>query len=211
MPASEQQGEELDRWKPKTKLGRLVAANEINSMEEALDSGLPLKEVEIVDQLVQLDDEVLDVNMVQRMTDSGRRVKYRTQVVVGNRAGLVGMAEARHEEVGPAIRKAIENAKLNLINVRRGCGSWECGCGEKHSIPLKTTGKSGSSRITIIPAPKGIGLATGETAKKVLELAGIKDAWSSTRGETRTTINFGKATFNALKEASRVRMPEKGE
>ncbi|PTD94299.1 30S ribosomal protein S5 [archaeon SCG-AAA382B04] len=200
--------EELEIWEPKTKLGKLVLEGEIRSMEEALESGLPLKEVEIVDELVQLDDEVLDVNMVQRMTDSGRRVKYRTQVVVGNRAGLVGLAEARHEEVGPAIRKAIENAKLNLIKVRRGCGSWECGCGEKHSIPLKTTGRSGSARITLIPAPKGIGLAAGETAKKVLELAGIQDIWSFTKGETRTTINFGNATYNALKEAAKLRMPK---
>ncbi len=210
MSASKSE-EELEEWEPKTKLGKLVAKGEIRSMEKALNSGLPLKEVEIVNKLVQLDDEVLDVNMVQRMTDSGRRVKYRTQVVVGNRSGLVGIAEARHEEVGPAIRKAIENAKLNLINVRRGCGSWECGCGEKHSIPLKTTGKSGSSRITLIPAPKGIGLAAGETAKRVLELAGIQDIWSFTRGETRTTINFGKATFNALRRASRIRMPEREE
>ncbi|OKY78906.1 MAG: Ribosomal protein S5 [Candidatus Methanohalarchaeum thermophilum] len=201
--------EESEIWEPKTKLGRLVASGEINSMEKALNTGLPLKEVEIVDQLLSLDDEVLDVNMVQRMTDSGRRVKYRTQVVVGNRGGFVGIGQARDEEVGPAIRKAIENAKLNITKVRRGCGSWECGCGEEHSLPLKITGRSGSARVTVIPAPKGIGLAAGDNAKKVLELAGIRDAWSFTKGETRTTINFGEATFNALKKTSEVRFPKR--
>ncbi|OUJ18826.1 Ribosomal protein S5 [Methanonatronarchaeum thermophilum] len=203
------QNQHTEEWIPKTKLGRLVASGEITTIKEALNSGLPLKEVEIIDQLINVEEEVLDVNMVQRMTDSGRRVKFRTQVVVGNRNGYVGLAEAKDEEVGPAIRKAIRNAKLNLIDIRRGCGSWECGCGTNHSIPIKVTGNGGSTRVTLLPAPNGIGLAAGETAKKVLELAGIKDIWSSTKGETRTTINFGKATFDALKKTAMVKMPER--
>ncbi|WGI17215.1 30S ribosomal protein S5 [Methanonatronarchaeum sp. AMET-Sl] len=207
MSAAQKQHKE--EWIPKTKLGRLVASGEITTIKEALNSGLPLKEVEIIDQLINVEEEVLDVNMVQRMTDSGRRVKFRTQVVVGNRNGYVGIAEAKDEEVGPAIRKAITNAKLNLIDIRRGCGSWECGCGTQHSIPIKVTGNAGSTRVTLIPAPNGIGLAVGETAKKVLELAGIKDIWSSTKGETRTTINFGRATFDALKKTAMVKMPER--
>ncbi|MCQ4335022.1 30S ribosomal protein S5, partial [Natronomonas sp. F2-12] len=65
-------------WEPRTRLGRQVADGEITSMQEALQSGLPLKEPELVDQLLPgLEDEVLDINMVQRMTDSGRRVKFR--------------------------------------------------------------------------------------------------------------------------------------
>ena len=128
-------------WEPRTRLGRKVAADEITAMDGALQSGLPLKEPDIVDRLLPgLEDEVLDINMVQRMTDSGRRVKFRCVVVVGYRDGLVGYAEGRDDQVGGAIQKAIDIAKLNIIDVSRGCGSWECGCGRPHTVALRTTG-----------------------------------------------------------------------
>src|SRR3990170_8890078 len=115
-------------WVPNTKLGKLVLKGEITTFDEALATGYPVREPEIVDILLpELEDEVLDVNMVQRMTDSGRRVNFAITVVVGNADGFVGLGRARGREVGPAIRKAIDNAKLNMIEVRRGCGSWECG------------------------------------------------------------------------------------
>ena len=79
--------------------------------------------------LPNLEDEVLDINMVQRMTDSGRRVKFRATVIVGNGDGFVGLGQAKDNQVGPAIRKAIDNAKINMVRVKRGCGSWECACG----------------------------------------------------------------------------------
>lgn len=199
-------------WVPKTRLGKLVAEGKIRTIEEAFDSGLPIKEYQIVDALIpDLVDEVLDINMVQRMTDSGRRVKFRTTVVVGNGNGYVGLAEGKGVQVGPAIRKAIENAKLNLIKVRRGCGSWECGCGLHHTVPSKVEGRAGSLTIVLMPAPRGLGLAAGGPAKKVLEMAGYKDVWSRTEGETRTTINFALATYNALQNTTTVRTPEKQE
>jgi small subunit ribosomal protein S5 len=179
-------------------------------MTEALNSGLPLKEPEVVDQLVpDLQDEVLDINMVQRMTDSGRRVKFRCVVVVGNRDGLVGYAEGRDDQVGGAIQKAIEVGKLNLINVSRGCGSWECGCGRPHTVALRTTGKAGSVEVELQPAPRGLGLAGGETVRHVLELAGIEDIWTRSSGNTRTTVNFAKATFNALRNTAEARVPQR--
>jgi small subunit ribosomal protein S5 len=198
-----------DTWEPKTRLGRLVQDGEIEDMSAALDSGLPLKEPEIVDQLIPgLDDEVLDINMVQRMTDSGRRVKFRCVVVIGNRDGYVGYAEGRDDQVGGAIQKAIEVAKLNIIDVSRGCGSWECGCGRPHTVALRTTGTAGSVEVELIPAPRGLGLAGGETVRHVLELAGIDDIWTRSSGKTRTTVNFAKATFNALRNTAEARVPE---
>jgi small subunit ribosomal protein S5 len=107
--------------------------------------------------------------------------------------------------VGPAIRKAIANAKLNIIEVKQGCGSWECGCGTTHSIPFKVTGKSGSVRVTLVPAPKGIELVASDVIKKILRIAGIKDVWVSTSGETRTKVNSANATFEALKKISMVK------
>ena len=197
-------------WEPRTRLGRKVVDGDIEDMSAALNSGLPLKEPEIVDQLLPgLEDEVLDINMVQRMTDSGRRVKFRCVVAIGNRDGYVGYAEGRDDQVGGAIQKAIEVAKLNIIDVSRGCGSWECGCGRPHTVALKTTGKAGSVEVELIPAPRGLGLAGGETVRHVLELAGIEDIWTRSSGKTRTTVNFAKATFNALRATAEARVPER--
>ncbi|HMK16473.1 MAG TPA: 30S ribosomal protein S5 [Methanomicrobiales archaeon] len=197
---------ETEGWIPLTGLGKMVASGQITSIDQVLESGKPIKEVEIVDAfLPDLTDEVLDISMVQRMTDSGRRVKFRAVVVVGNKNGYIGFGQGKDAQVGNAITKAIKHAKLNVIKVNRGCGSWECGCGLEHSIPVQVTGKSGSVRVTLKPAPQGIGLVTGDIAKKVLSLAGIRDVWGFSSGETRTTINFAKATFNALMQTNMVR------
>ncbi len=197
---------EIEGWIPLTGMGKAVAGGQITSIDQVLESGKPIKEVEIVDTfLPDLVDEVLDITMVQRMTDSGRRVKFRTVVVVGNRNGYIGFGQGKDAQVGNAITKAIKDAKLNIIKVNRGCGSWECGCSLEHSIPVQVTGKAGSVRVTLKPAPQGIGLVTGDIAKKVLALAGIRDVWGFSSGETRTTINFAKATFNALKGTNMVR------
>jgi small subunit ribosomal protein S5 len=200
-------------WNPKTRLGRLVADGEITTMSDALRSRLPLREPEIVDILLpDLADEVLDVNMVQRMTDSGRRVRFAITVVVGNQDGFVGLGRFKGKEVGPAIRAAIDVAKLNIIEVKRGCGSWECGCLTPHSLPFNVEGHAGSVVVAIKPAPRGTGLAVGKIAKSVIKMAGIEDAWGSTKGHTKTTINYSIAAFDALMKTSQVRVtPEQRE
>jgi small subunit ribosomal protein S5 len=195
-------------WEPQTRLGRKVEEGEISDMETALNSGLPLKEPEIVDQLLPgLEDEVLDINMVQRMTDSGRRVKFRCVVAIGNRDGFVGYAEGRDDQVGGAIQKAIGIAKLNIIKVERGSGSWEDRSDRPHSLARRTEGNAGSVTVELIPAPLGLGLAASETVRKVLELAGVENAWTKSFGNTRTTLNLAKATYTALENASQARGP----
>jgi small subunit ribosomal protein S5 len=199
---------ENDEWVPQTKLGKMVQDGQISTMDEAIDSGLPIREAKIVDTLLtDLDDEVLDINMVQRMTDSGRRVKFRATVIVGNGNGYVGFGQAKDGQVGPAIRKAIDTAKINVTRINRGCGSWECGCGLSHTVPTEVEGKAGSVKVVLKPAPRGLGLAAGDTAVKVLEKAGIKDVWTRTEGKTRTTLNFAKATYNALTRTSTIKYP----
>ncbi|MEM3852218.1 MAG: 30S ribosomal protein S5 [Methanomassiliicoccales archaeon] len=196
-------------WVPSTKLGKLVASGEISSISQALASRLPLREVEIVDKLVpDMADEVADVNMVQRMTDSGRRVKFAITCVVGNRDGIIGVGRAKGREVGPTIRAAIANAKLNIIEIKRGCGSWQCGCGTPHTLPFRVEGKAGSVELLLRPAPRGVGLAVGNVAKIVLDLAGIKDAWGFTSGHSKTTLNFTYAAFNALKQTATYKVTE---
>ena len=95
-PAGGQRFKSTDDWVPKTRLGKMVQKGEITSMAEALRTGLQLREPEIVDVLLpDLEDEVLDVNMVQRMTDSGRRVSFTVVTIVGNGDGFVGLAKAK--------------------------------------------------------------------------------------------------------------------
>jgi len=199
-----------EEWEPKTKLGRLVKEGKITSLSEILAEGMPIMEVGIIDHLLpELEEEVIDINLVQRMHKSGRRIRFRATVIVGNGTGFIGLGKAKAKEVGPAIRKAIASAKLNMIEVKQGCGSWECICGASHSVPYKVTGACGSVRVTLMPAPKGIGLVASDLIKKILRVAGIKDAWVSTAGNTRTKVNTSNATFDALRQVSLVKIPTK--
>ncbi|MEM4525654.1 MAG: 30S ribosomal protein S5 [Methanothermobacter sp.] len=201
---------DIEEWEPKTSLGQRVKEGEITSIDEIFEEGLPIMELEIIDALLpDLEEEVIDVNLVQRMHKSGRKVNFRVIVAVGNKDGYVGLGQGKAREVGPAIRKAVDDAKFNIIKIRRGCGDWGCACGREHTIPFRVTGKSGSVRVTLLPAPGGVGLAIGDVGKTILRLAGIEDIWSRTKGQTQTTINFAKATFNALKQLSKIKAAEK--
>lgn len=196
---------EVEEWIPRTGLGRKVKEGEITSLSQIFESGKRPREVGIVNALVpDMEEEVLSVNLVQRMHRSGRRLSFRVTAAVGNGDGIIGIAHTSGGEVGPSIRKAINAAKLQVIEIRRGCGSWECGCGRPHSIPFEVTGQSGSVRITLKPAPRGLGLAASEIPQTILRLAGIEDIWTSSKGQTRTTINFALATFDALKRTSEI-------
>jgi small subunit ribosomal protein S5 len=195
-------------WVPKTELGRRVYSDEVTTMSQALATGLPLREPQIVDKLLPgLHDEVLDVNMVQRMTDSGRRFKFAVTVVVGNGDGYVGLGRAKGREVGPTIRRAIDRAKLEIVEVYRGDGSWECGCGRAHSLPFQIRARVGSVVVTLRPAPRGVGLAVGNVAKPILRFAGITDAWGFTDGHTKTTVNYAQAAYQALVALSQLKVP----
>jgi len=195
-----------EEWEPKTNLGHMVKEGTITDIDEIFEKGLPIMELEIVDTLLpDLEEEVMDVNLVQRMHKSGRKVNFRVIVSVGNKNGYVGLGQGKAKEVGPAIRKAVDDAKYNIIKVRRGCGDWGCICGREHTVPFKVSGKSGSVRVTLIPAPGGVGLAVGDVGKTILGLAGIDDVWSNTMGQTQTTINFASAVFDALKNLSKVK------
>ncbi|MFW9826905.1 MAG: 30S ribosomal protein S5 [Candidatus Thorarchaeota archaeon] len=189
-----------EEWIPKTKLGELVQQGLI-TLDKIFQNNLVVKEKEIVDILLpQLREDVITIKMIQKMTASGQRSRFKAVVIVGA-DGFLGVGASKSKEVGPAIRKAIDKAKLSVIPVLRGCGSGECGCGGTHSIPFKVEGKCGSVRIELIPAPAGVGLASADKVKQVLKLCGIEDIWSKTFGDTRTSENLVKATFEALKNA----------
>ena len=189
-----------EEWIPKTRLGELVQQG-LMTLDKIFQNNLVVKEKEIINILLpQLREDVVTIKMVQKMTASGQRSRFKAVVIVGADSFL-GVGASKSKEVGPAIRKAIDRAKLSVVPILRGCGSKECGCGGTHSIPFKIKGKCGSVRIQLIPAPAGVGLACADKVKQVLKLCGIEDVWSKTFGDTRTSENLVKATFDALKNA----------
>jgi len=189
-----------EEWIPKTRLGELVKSGLI-TLDKIYQNNLVVKEKEIINTLLpQVKEDVINISMVQQMTASGQRSRFKAVVIVGT-DGFIGIGMGKSREVGPAIRKAIDKAKLSIVPVLRGCGSKQCGCGGTHSVPFKINGKCGSVRIQLIPAPVGVGLACADKVKQVLRLCGIEDVWSKTFGDTRTSENLVKATYDAIKNA----------
>ena len=187
----------------------MVKEGKIVSLDEIFESNLRITEPEIVDYLMpDLKHEVIDIGIVQKQTDAGEITRFKAIVVIGNMDGYVGIGAGKARQLRFAIQKAIQDAKLKIIPVKRGCGSWECRCGEPHSLPFTVRGKSGSVEVILKPAPKGTGLVIGDIGKKVLKYAGVKDIWSRTRGETRTSYNFAMAVYNALKMTYKIVTPE---
>ena len=194
-------------WIPRTTLGKEVMEGKVTSIREVFENNIPIKEPQIIDSLIpEIKHEVLDVNIVQKQTDAGEITKFKIGVVVGNGDGFIGIGIGKSKQMRFAIDKAVADAKLNITPVRRGCGNWGCQCGNPHSLPFQVKGKSGSVEVILIPAPKGIGLVGANVAKMILTFAGIKDAWVVSRGETRTTINFAGAVYEALKNTYRFKV-----
>ncbi len=191
----------LEQWVPRTRLGKMIQEGRITSIEEIFMGGFQLREPQIVDTLLpDLQEEVINVNLVQKQTDAGEKSRFKAIVAVGNRDGYIGMGSGKASQVRNAIEKAAADARLNIVPIRRGCGSWECGCGKPHSTPFNTEGKCGSVRVDVIPGPRGLGLVASEVAKVILGLAGIKDCWTRSYGSTRTVPSFAYAVFQALKK-----------
>ena len=196
-------------WIPKTKVGRMVQAGQIVSLEDIFTQGLKIKEPEIVDVLLPgLKQEVLGIGFVQKQTDAGEKSRFKAIVAVGNGAGFLGVGGAKARQVRSAIDKATLQAKLDVVPIKRGCGSWECGCGQTHSIPFRVKGKCGSVGIEILPGPRGLGLVGGETPKTVLTLAGVKDCWTRSFGSTSTLGSMSYAVYEALRSTYRIVTPK---
>lgn len=211
-----------ESWQPKTKIGEQVKAGEIASLDMLLDKGISVMEAEIVDTLLpSLQSDLLAVGQskgkfgggkrsiwrqTQKKTSEGNKPKFSAVVVVGNKNGYVGVGLGKAKETVPAREKAFRRAKLNVIKIRRGCGSWACGCATPHSIPFKVRGKCGSVTMELIPAPKGTDLCVEKECKKILQLAGIKDIYSQTYGHTKTKINLIKACVDALLNLSAIKI-----
>ncbi len=192
-------------WEPRTSIGAKVKNGEITTLEEIIDSGKPVLEPELVDVLLpDMESETLQVKTTQRVTDSGKRMKFRVVTVIGDRKGHVGLGVGKSDELKPAMDYAIRDAKKHMISVKTGCGSWECKCALRHSIPAKSVGKEGSTLVVLKPAPRGLGLAANDVVKKVLGIAGVKDVWGNAQGGANT-YNMACATIKALDNISLVK------
>jgi len=205
-------------WVPRTQLGKDVIEGKYKTIDDVFASGKVILEPEIVDYLVpNLQQEIIYIGgtpgkgggirrtatkMTARMHKSGRRMTLNALVVVGNGDGVIGIGGASSQEHRIAIEKATKQAKLNVIRVKRGCGSWECNCGGNHSIPYKTEAKRGSVTVKFQPTPKGVGVVSDKESKKIFNMAGIKDIWVNASGQTGTRKNLAYAIFDALKKLS---------
>lgn len=207
----------ISAWEPKTKLGREVKDNKITNIDQILDDKRKILEDELVDTLLDLKFDLIMIGQAKGKFGGGKRRAWRqTQkkteqanvptfsalAVVGDENGHVGIGSGKAKETLPARDKAIRKAKLNIIKIKRTCAAFDCACSELHTIPFKITGKSGSVRVTLIPAPQGTGLVVAGELKKVLKFAGIKDVYSRTSGRKRTTFNLVKACFDVLKKTN---------
>ncbi|KAH8611553.1 Ribosomal protein S5 N terminal domain [Trypanosoma vivax] len=194
-------GGEEKEWVPCTKLGRLVKDHKITSLEEIFLFSMPIKEHQIVDQLIgegDLRDEMMLVFPVQKATSAGQRTRFKAFNVVGDGNGHIGVGARVGKEVSLAIRASLIAAKLSIVPVRRGY--WGNKIGDPHTIPMKVTGKCGSVSVRLIPAPRGAGIVAAPVPKKILEFAGVEDVYTSSCGKTRTRGNFIMATFYALRK-----------
>ena len=192
--------EEKPEWKPRTKLGMLVATNKITSMDEVFENGYRIQEPEIIRMLLpDIRSEVVHVGIVQKQTDAGELTRFSAIVACGNENGWFGIGKGKASQMRIAIDKATNASMLSVIPIKLGCGSWECRCNQLHSVPFRVTGKGGSVKVEILPGPRGLGIVAGENIRNLLKLAGIKDAWTRTYGSTNTMSSTTKAIYSALR------------
>jgi len=136
---------------------------------------------------LDLQERLVCLNRVSKTVKGGRIMKFAALVVVGNGNGIVGVGMGKSAEVPDAIRKGIEDAKKNLINVSR----------KGTSIPHEAMGRFGASMVVLKPAAEGTGVIAGGAVRAIIELAGIEDIRTKAL-RSRNPINLVNATMNGL-------------
>ena len=138
---------------------------------------------------LDLKEKVVKIARVTKVVKGGRNFKFSALVVVGDENGHVGVGTGKSIEIPEAIRKGIEDAKKNLIEV----------CLDGTTIPHRIDGEFGTGRVLIMPAKEGTGIIAGGPARAVLELAGLKDVRAKSLGSNNPR-NMVRATLNGLSE-----------
>ncbi len=143
----------------------------------------------------QLEEVVVQLKPVVKVTKGGRQRRYAAVVVVGDRKGHVGLGTGKASEVPEAIKKAIQDANKNMITITLM---------DNRTLAHEATGISGAARVMLKPAKEGTGIIAGGSVRAVLELAGIRDIVSKSLG-ARTKLNMAQAAINGLKS---IKTPE---
>jgi small subunit ribosomal protein S5 len=135
----------------------------------------------------EFEEVIVNIGRVTKVVKGGRRFRFTALVVVGNRKGLVGFGFGKAKEVPDAIKKAVDDAFKNIIEIRT----------KGSTIPHDIEVKYNASRILLKPASEGTGVIAGGATRPVLELAGIKDILTKSLGSNNPS-NVVRATIQAL-------------
>lgn len=141
------------------------------------------------DQDQEFKEKVVQIRRVTKVVKGGKKMGFRAVVVIGDMKSKVGLGIGKAAEVASAIRKGVDTAKKNQLNVILISGS----------LPHEITGKFGASQVVLRPAPQGTGVIAGGAVRTILELCGFKNVVAKSIG-SNNAINVARATLSALKD-----------
>ena len=144
---------------------------------------------------LELTERIVSINRVAKVVKGGKRFRFSVLVVVGDGVGQVGLGIGKAKEIYEAMRKGIEHAKKNLVDLKM----------VGNTIPHPIIGKFGAAEVLLRPAAPGTGVLAGGAVRPIMELGGVKDLIAKCIGRTSTPINVAYATLNAIE---RFRTPE---